>query len=365
MARLRARPPLLLLFLLAAAPGCSEAEDAQPQALEPAVFTILGRWRGPLEIRYALEAGEEDPPLLRAVEEAAEIWNATGIVRLRPSGEGETADVVFSYQSGRHGECIPFGANEGMAHAGPTQPPSFVHFDRARAWALEEQAGYSLSQAAAHEFGHLLGLGHTEDESALMYPVPDWKRNSLRSSDLAALHSLYGGGEDGDGDLFVQDSSGERVASLRRVAPRDLTDVGVLDTDGDGDEEILVWRTDRAGYGKLMIYHFEPGPLLARTVGPIPGMVPAEVPHVTGVAANGDRLLISLLPDGRWLGRRFDEEGLPRPLAPDMPLELGEWRDGDGDGRWDAPDALEAFIPPAAWAADLDGDGRPETITRR
>jgi hypothetical protein len=81
------------------------------------------------------------------------------------------------------------------------------------------------------------------------------------------------------------------------------------------------------------------------------------------VAANGERLFVSLLDDGRWLARSFDKAGLPRSRGPG-PLRLGAWLDEDGDGSWDDSPAAGAERVDT-WTADLDGDGSSEQLTRR
>ena len=66
-------------------------------------------------------------------------------------------------------------------------------FDLAENWILpdSEEAGIILRSVAAHEIGHLLGLPHTNDPKALMYP---YINNSLKpkSDDIKKIQKLYG-----------------------------------------------------------------------------------------------------------------------------------------------------------------------------
>ena len=59
---------------------------------------------------------------------------------------------------------------------------------------LFSNAGVDLFMVAAHEFGHALGLAHSSNTEALMYPwyqeyVPGYK---LPYDDVAGIQSLYG-----------------------------------------------------------------------------------------------------------------------------------------------------------------------------
>ncbi|KAJ1113495.1 hypothetical protein NDU88_001738 [Pleurodeles waltl] len=109
----------------------------------------------------------------------------------------DTADIQISFGAGVHGDFYPFDGPHGtLAHA--FAPGNTIggdaHFDEDETW-TSGSAGYNLFLVAAHEFGHSLGLSHSSDRSALMYPTysytdPDQFR--LPQDDVNGIQALYG-----------------------------------------------------------------------------------------------------------------------------------------------------------------------------
>ncbi|KAG9491350.1 matrix metalloproteinase-18-like [Eleutherodactylus coqui] len=108
-----------------------------------------------------------------------------------------TSDIEISFAAQVHNDFYPFDGPHGtLAHA--FAPSSGIggdaHFDEDETWTSGSN-GYNLFIVAAHEFGHSLGLLHSNDPSALMYPTYHYTEPSefrLPEDDVNGIQSLYG-----------------------------------------------------------------------------------------------------------------------------------------------------------------------------
>ncbi|XP_034779923.1 collagenase 3-like [Acipenser ruthenus] len=130
----------------------------------------------------------------RAIHNALRVWSDVTPLVFRKLHEG-TADIMIAFGSKEHGDFNPFdGPNGLLAHA---YPPGNglggdTHFDEDETWSTDS-SGYNLFIVAAHEFGHALGLSHSEDPGSLMYPVYSFSKGfPLSEDDVHGIQSLYG-----------------------------------------------------------------------------------------------------------------------------------------------------------------------------
>jgi predicted Zn-dependent protease len=108
--------------------------------------------------------------------------------------------------SGRADIQIQFGSIDGPLNIlGETCPPSSpcagqVQFDSEEDWTLRVPQGYdniSFLAVATHEFGHAIGLLHSSDSSALMYPSYSPYNLKPGPDDIRGAQRLYGAGTGG------------------------------------------------------------------------------------------------------------------------------------------------------------------------
>ncbi|CAG0922082.1 unnamed protein product [Notodromas monacha] len=103
--------------------------------------------------------------------------------------------IEIRFEAGEHGDGDPFDGPGGtLAHAYFPIYGGDAHFDDSEKWTVSKSSGTDLFQVAAHEFGHSLGIGHSDIRQALMAPFyrgydPNFK---LHSDDILAIQSLYG-----------------------------------------------------------------------------------------------------------------------------------------------------------------------------
>ena len=128
----------------------------------------------------------------RAFAEWAKYVKVTFSESADSSGQ-KTISVLFA--SGDHGDGYPFdGPGRILAHTFYPFPTNFeplagdMHFDNDESWKIG--ANVDLFSLALHEAGHALGLGHSDNPTAVMYPYY-FMHSSLQPDDIAAIRELY------------------------------------------------------------------------------------------------------------------------------------------------------------------------------
>ncbi|KAF3847943.1 hypothetical protein F7725_020971 [Dissostichus mawsoni] len=143
-----------------------------------------------------IHSGHEERDVEKSFRSALKLWSDAAPLKFIKVNHGK-ADIVFSFARKTHGDFFPFDGPRGvLAHA--FQPGEGiggdVHFDEDETWTAGRQ-GYSLFAVAAHELGHSLGLTHSKDPSAIMYPnyrIHSSTQYSLSKDDELGIQALYG-----------------------------------------------------------------------------------------------------------------------------------------------------------------------------
>lgn len=311
----------------------------------PSGYSLRGRLEDPAEITYRLDF--ENAPLDHgSIEElfarACAEWSAVAPVGFRPAAEGDGAGVTVSFERATHGRCRPFGIDTAVAHTGPIGAQTYIHIDHGRAWkrdGLREGQFIPLYQTFLHELGHVLGLGHSPDPAALMSTNPQTER--VERSDRDGVRTLYGGGRPGPNDYRVRPDDPEG-AVLYGLRVEGTTEGGFFDTDGDGTDELLLWRMDGPGFGQLVAFFFDRRGRPLRTMGPRFGFVDGTAEISFAVTDEKERFLILTYPNGHRIGYVFDGQGAPSSFTGELP----------------APNRTSH----RRLEGDLDGDDRDESV---
>ncbi|KAJ1258802.1 hypothetical protein BS78_10G102600 [Paspalum vaginatum] len=139
------------------------------------------------------------------------------------------ADITIGFYAGDHGDGEEFDGPLGtLAHAFSPTDGRF-HLDAAEAWVAtgdvstaSSDVAVDLESVAVHEIGHLLGLGHSAEPEAIMYPTitSRTRKVDLASDDVVGIQSLYGGNPNFKGVTPAPASSWELDSSAAAASSR-------------------------------------------------------------------------------------------------------------------------------------------------
>lgn len=167
--------------------------------------TVGAKWQKN-DLRYKFLNSTPDLPVDRQreiIRESFKRWGDVCSLVFTEVKRAEAADLSISFHRGSHGDGAPFdgaGGPDGNTLAHAFFPPpaggswaGSLHFDEYELWKDQPGGtGIRLYNVSLHEIGHLLGLAHSQDQSAIMYAYYGEDRNDLSSDDIAGIQSLYG-----------------------------------------------------------------------------------------------------------------------------------------------------------------------------
>lgn len=130
----------------------------------------------------------------KEIAKAFKVWSDVTSLKFINSDKSRV-HIDIRFEEGEHGDGERFdGPGRTLAHAFFPQYGGDAHFDDEEKWTINQYYGTNLFQVAAHEFGHSLGLSHSDVKASLMAPFyrgyePTFE---LDEDDILGIQALYG-----------------------------------------------------------------------------------------------------------------------------------------------------------------------------
>ncbi|NXE37638.1 MMP7 protein, partial [Ptilorrhoa leucosticta] len=169
-----------------------------PDVAEYQTFPGTPKWKK-THLTYKIVSYTSDLPTNKvddAIKRALMVWSDVTPLRFQRVFMRH-ADIEIRFARREHGDGSPFDGRGGvLAHAfAPGEGiGGDAHFDDDEKWSDINQ-DVNLFLVAAHEFGHSLGLAHSNHPGALMYPLYSYQNPEtfrLSDDDRRGIQKLYG-----------------------------------------------------------------------------------------------------------------------------------------------------------------------------
>ncbi|KAM7448845.1 hypothetical protein ABFA07_003124 [Porites harrisoni] len=168
-------------------------------------FTLQGSWWNKKDLTYRFLSSTADLPvdiqqniLRKMINKWAEVSTLT-VREADSSASDNDVDILISFVRGFHNDPYPFDGQGGtLAHAyyphNNLGLSGDAHFDDDERFTTGTSDGINLDWVAVHEFGHSMGLEHSNVRESIMYP---WYKGyfpniELTEDDILGIQALYG-----------------------------------------------------------------------------------------------------------------------------------------------------------------------------
>lgn len=227
------------------------ARPDRPQAFRPSLdgledrillySTMGGGWSYPVRVTYSIVADGTSiggtPSNLQQklssysnwqqqIQKAASVWESVAGINLLQVPDDGSPIGSSGYQQGdpysgdiRIGGMTQPGNQLAFAYAprpfnnGAVAGDIFFNTDQ---WWQTNATTYDVMTVAIHEFGHALGMGHSDIDSAVMYAGYNSAKQSSTSDDTQGARSIYGSRQP---DRFDASASNNSLSYATRITP--------------------------------------------------------------------------------------------------------------------------------------------------
>ncbi|XP_068683776.1 matrix metalloproteinase-16-like isoform X1 [Montipora foliosa] len=168
-------------------------------------FTLQGSYWRKTSLTYRFMSSTSDLPenvQRDVIRKMIKKWEEVSRLTIREADQSlpnDDVDILISFSRRYHGDPYPFDGEGGtLAHAYYPHDnrglSGDAHFDDDEQFTTGTNEGINLDWVALHEFGHSLGLEHSNVRESVMYP---WYKGffeniDLTSDDIQGIQALYG-----------------------------------------------------------------------------------------------------------------------------------------------------------------------------